>query len=230
MHGTIRRFGVLCLLCVTARFARLADLRWAPLPLSLSFLPTHGGGEYDTARPAKTNSRTTTKTNAATTTSGVSSSELLPPIVKALKRRLQQQDNSGDGEGEGAQVNRVVQEIGQRQYPSDDGGACSCRNPKSGRDCCIRFLRRNHKMGFELVKELAIGGKLGGVLANYNDNSELRESATKRRAPVIDLSYGPRTGSFLTDPDFASAKQDFRQVVVMRNLYRSLISGYLYHK
>jgi len=75
--------------------------------------------------------------------------------------------------------------------------------------CCVRRVGRYHKMGMILLR---------GLFGNKNHNYTRQE--------YIGLS----------PPNYLDPKQqflfraDFRIALVARNIYQSLISGYLYHK
>lgn len=80
---------------------------------------------------------------------------------------------------------------------------CSCQNPTSTFDeCCKRRIMRTHKMGCVMTKDLF-------------------------------ESYGPQVRR-VTEPHSYTytkglPKQDFRDVLVLRDLYDAIVSGYLYH-
>jgi len=79
---------------------------------------------------------------------------------------------------------------------------CSCRNPKASGSCCARIVRRNHKMGYVLV-------------------ASLFQNATN-----VQLSQGAKAANYL-ETNLLSKKKDFRVVLVVRDIYEALVSGYL---
>lgn len=81
---------------------------------------------------------------------------------------------------------------------------CSCTGSlQKIASCCDRRIIRVHKMGYALIS------KLFGAHGNIKTSS----------------LPNPVTSSFFDERDV-----DYRYVVVIRNLYDALISGYLYHK
>ncbi|GKZ01307.1 hypothetical protein MPSEU_001081700 [Mayamaea pseudoterrestris] len=77
---------------------------------------------------------------------------------------------------------------------------CSCFQPS--RECCERLLLCNHKFGFILSKNLY--GPFNHDISRMHIN----------------------LGSF---PNSTAAK-DYRHVVLVRNMYDAIVSGYLYHQ
>ena len=80
---------------------------------------------------------------------------------------------------------------------------CSCiGNLHTLQGCCERNVRRSHKMGQVLT--------LGLFLPFHN---------------IVGV-----TGSFRQGPPVSKQRRDYRDVMVIRNFYDALVSGYLYHK
>lgn len=77
---------------------------------------------------------------------------------------------------------------------------CSCWNPAAMPPCCERSFRRAHKMGYVLTDRLFNTPSL---------RTKISTSQLFRRFP---------------------AEHDYRDVILVRNFYESIISGYLYHK
>ncbi|GKY98205.1 hypothetical protein MPSEU_000778200 [Mayamaea pseudoterrestris] len=77
---------------------------------------------------------------------------------------------------------------------------CSCWNPDAKPPCCERTFRRAHKMGYVLTERLFTTKTFGARIST--------------------------TQSFRRFP----AEHDYRDVVLVRNFYDSIASGYLYHK
>ena len=88
-------------------------------------------------------------------------------------------------------------------------GDCSCRNPTSMKECCQRILFRRHKMGHVLTNTLLI---------DYEPQIQLD--------PRRELNNDPQ--QHLTP--FYPTNKDYRIVILWRDMYSSLVSGYLYHK
>jgi hypothetical protein len=76
---------------------------------------------------------------------------------------------------------------------------CSCFNPKANKTCCERAVRRSHKMGYILIREV------------YKFETEIDVNENFRR-------------------ELPSLNQDYRDVIVTRNWYDAILSGYFYHK
>jgi len=87
---------------------------------------------------------------------------------------------------------------------------CSCYNHDSNTSCCVRTVRRSHKMGYVLTQQLLRRSKL------------LKQVAVTQKFRIDDETAASEGGG--------RGVADFRDVVVTRNWYESLISGYLYHK
>jgi len=82
-------------------------------------------------------------------------------------------------------------------------GDCSCRNPRSSSaQCCSRVLRRTHKMG--------------SVMSTF----------LFRSFPEIGTVWDPAYYNYTT----SLPTTDYRDVLLIRNLFDSLVSGYLFHK
>lgn len=94
--------------------------------------------------------------------------------------------------------------------------SCSClsaKNPGSSGsmpDCCFRGFRRSHKMGFIMTRGFAKSLSFG----EYQ----------------IQLSGWPYRNFDYSEKSFPGNSKDFRVVLLLRNVYKALISGYLYHK
>lgn len=92
-------------------------------------------------------------------------------------------------------------------------GECSCQNPKSNfKKCCKRRILRTHKMGCVMTKDL---------FDAYDGSSSSQSQAGGQIRRVTEPhSYTYTKGL---------PRQDFRDVLVLRNLYDAIVSGYLYH-
>ncbi|GKY99790.1 hypothetical protein MPSEU_000932800 [Mayamaea pseudoterrestris] len=82
--------------------------------------------------------------------------------------------------------------------------SCSCENSDAPWDCCQRTIRSSHKMGYTLTRDLMRKIKLPS-------SSLLNILVTQRKRWEL-----PAT--------------DHRDVVVVRDVYDALVSGYLYHQ
>jgi len=87
-------------------------------------------------------------------------------------------------------------------HPRNFTGECSCLNPNSTLECCSRTFRRSHKMGCVMSMNL---------LEQYPGQYRL---AAEPKFFTYNLGL-PET--------------DYRDVIVLRDLYSSILSGYLYH-
>jgi len=98
----------------------------------------------------------------------------------------------------------------EKQHDENEDDDCSCiierHNKNHRRSCCDRKIIRVHKMGYALIAEL-FGADKGISVASLPDRVDIQfyENASRDVA-------------------------DYRYVIVTRNLYDALISGYLYHK
>lgn len=84
-------------------------------------------------------------------------------------------------------------------------GDCSCLNPRSDSGkCCTRTLKRTHKMG--------------SVMSNHLFDEYV---------PVITKIWDPdsETYNMMIEPP----RIDYRDVLLLRNIYDALVSGFLYH-
>lgn len=83
---------------------------------------------------------------------------------------------------------------------------CSCLTPHR-EGCCSRMIYLNHKMGHELARSLLRGTDSGvKVISAYQDRAKL------------DLKH------------LTNMASDFRIIMLVRGMFDSLVSGYLYHK
>jgi len=85
-----------------------------------------------------------------------------------------------------------------------EGGSCSCRNPHADLQCCRRTIFRTHKMGCVMTESLFV-----------------------KDYPLIQLATEPEHFTYLKQ---GLPQQDYRDVIVLRDIYDSLISGYMFHK
>jgi len=85
-------------------------------------------------------------------------------------------------------------------------GKCSCDNADASFDCCVRTIHVAHKMGIFLSQT---------ILEEYRDQIR-RVSPTHNGLNDVSLS-AYQTGV------------DFREVILLRNVYSALVSGYQYH-
>ena len=82
-------------------------------------------------------------------------------------------------------------------------GDCSCLNPQSdSHRCCYRSLRRTHKMGSVMTRSL------------FNEYE-----------PPIRKVWAPETFNYTE----GRPATDYRDVLVIRNIFDSIVSGYLFH-
>jgi len=105
----------------------------------------------------------------------------------------------------------VAMDLLRRGYPVDTvynfgptrefEGECSCRNPRAEYECCERRIRRAHKMGTVMTKKM------------------FDKHRIKKPCRPYEFAYHDRL------PDV-----DYRDVLLMRNIYDSLVSGYLFHQ
>jgi len=87
--------------------------------------------------------------------------------------------------------------------------ACSCQNPQATPQCCKRVVQRGHKMGHILLSQ---------IFSQFKDDIRLRV-------------LKPKANQYLEDDYVVELpKEDFRHILVMRNIYDSLVSGYQYHR
>jgi len=91
---------------------------------------------------------------------------------------------------------------------------CSCWNSNVSFGCCERYLHRTHKMGVMLTKKLFAGRR-----TNRTTSADILLTSPHGNA---------MSGRDLTIFDHSSYT-DYREVILFRNIYESLISGYLYH-
>jgi len=140
----------------------------------------------------------------------------------------------------------------------DDGGldsSCSCRNGSAApfdERCCRRLFRRSHKMGRVATRTFLKAWRPFFVRTfadptdygyyefdsnggNDGDDQRASSPALPRSAlfslapdPQETQTQRPRSSSFLsTSPP---PLQDFRDAYLFRDLFESLVSGYLYHR
>ena len=81
---------------------------------------------------------------------------------------------------------------------------CSCYNINATIHCCDRSFRRAHKMGFIMTQYLF--------------------------HPLVQQRLVTLSEHFLLHKPPTKAISDYRQVIMTRNWYDALISGYIYHK
>jgi len=93
-----------------------------------------------------------------------------------------------------------------KPFEYNNSTACSCNNPRSKFDCCERLIYRPHKMGFMLSQEIASKYK---PLVQRSDTKRNYKTTSKNLSNLFPV--------------------DHRSVLLMRNIYSSLVSGYLYH-
>jgi len=87
--------------------------------------------------------------------------------------------------------------------PRNFSGDCSCLNPRSSYECCKRDILRSHKMGTVLTKKLFDAYK--------------PQIMAKNKVELFHYwDHLPES--------------DYRDVIVFRNIYSSLVSGYLFHR
>jgi len=83
-------------------------------------------------------------------------------------------------------------------------GECSCENPNASLECCQRTFRRSHKFGCVATMNL---------LDQYGKGSNFKLAAEPKF-----FNYNVKL------PD-----SDYRDVIVLRDLWSGILSGYLYH-
>jgi len=96
--------------------------------------------------------------------------------------------------------------------------------------CCQRAVIRSHKFGFVLVNELfrgINGGNVGDDKVKLVDPGQ--GPGSRRYVSSLVATSSVRAGRNATTAG-ASTARDFRLVLVLRNIYEALASGYLYHK
>jgi len=93
--------------------------------------------------------------------------------------------------------------------------ACSCSNPESTFECCERFVHTAHKMGVTVIHNRVLKGK------HYNSKHKVQRTTPRRNA---DPTMGGRDLGNLTQ---LPPHVDHRDVLVLRNIYDSIVSGYL---
>ena len=105
----------------------------------------------------------------------------------------------------------VVEVLSKKGYASSDalhGVSCSCWNTTAPPDCCERAIFRAHKFGTILVDTLVHSFRYSTVKLRIN---------VKQFPKQLDNTTLPTTS-------------DYRHVVVTRNWFDAIVSGYLYHK
>jgi len=99
---------------------------------------------------------------------------------------------------------------------------CSCKSPPGPPDvaeqCCVRFSQTYHKMGYLLSMSIRRLKLLPISYINYPRLGRIKglQSPWSNRFPVYPHKDVPRD-------------VDFRTVLMIRNIYDSIISSYLYH-
>lgn len=122
--------------------------------------------------------------------------------------------NIAEPENEENSSNDPNQFIGR--LPSGD---CSCFNPHASPQCCERTVRRSHRMGFGLTQELFLQQKIQSNTASSSSSSLYQAQNIKVVKFFRSAPPHPKTGA-----------SDYRDVIFVRNIYDSLVSGYLYHR
>jgi len=90
---------------------------------------------------------------------------------------------------------------------------CSCSNNSAPTDCCVRYLHSAHKMGVNVAKSLL--------------SDPFVKAVGRRRAKTVRRTT-PRRVALYDDLDMTniSALVDSREVILLRNIYDSIISAY----
>ena len=89
---------------------------------------------------------------------------------------------------------------------SGDSSDCSCLNPQAAFECCQRVVHSWHRMGFDYTRNLF---------------------RTKALEPQQHLSILFSKGKVR---ERLGTTADYREVIVGRDVYDAIVSGYLYHK
>lgn len=118
------------------------------------------------------------------------------PAKRLEKIELKKRQTIGSGDTVNNKQQQQEQPLLTPEERKDtDTFHCSCMNPAASRDCCQRVVRRTHKQGYVLTREL------------FNNKSY----------PGIDVTQSFRT----TIP----VNTDYRDVIITRDWYESIVSG-----
>jgi len=101
--------------------------------------------------------------------------------------------------------------IGKQKITIPKSPQCSCLNPGAKFNCCERRFCRTHKMGCLMSEHLFDAYK--PQVRKYTEPSQFRFSHQH-----LDGNKGINL-----------LEVDFREILLLRNIYSSLVSGYLYH-
>jgi len=116
---------------------------------------------------------------------------------------------------------RTTAEYGGVTIPEPNSTECSCSNPGAGPDCCSRNARTEHKFGVILTRKVFRRPTYEGEVAI------LSHSFRALNVHTADLLRDSPSGIGGTaSAEDAPANKDFRDVMVFRNVYSALVSGY----
>jgi len=142
----------------------------------------------------------------------------LPPPSRKANKKQKQRDDAVDGNDDEDDEENKDDDVDLTDGPH---WKCSCRNPKATTECCSRGLFRAHKMGSVLGRQIiAHPGKISKPkykLVRLYD-------ARHERTPEGDDYKRPPT-DFKVDDAVGYPRQDFRHVLIFRDVYDALVSG-----
>jgi hypothetical protein len=121
-----------------------------------------------------------------------------------LERQRAEFANNSDNAGLNVQILSTTE-------PSVRLPNCSCDNPRASLECCQRTVRSSHKMGYILTRDLI-------------HSMQQKTSQNEGKSPLVSLQVTQDKRWELP------TTTDYRDVLVVRNVYDALVSGYLYHK
>lgn len=90
---------------------------------------------------------------------------------------------------------------------------------KSCCNCCTNWIVANHKMGFTLAKQL--------IRERFKSGVSFGQITKDNWENIGDQGH---VNYWFTQPTGSPIYDDFRDVVIVRNLREAIVSGYLYHK
>ena len=100
----------------------------------------------------------------------------------------------------------------------------SSLNGMNNTTCCDRMVMRSHKLGHIWSRDMMI--KIQQTLDQQNFTATTDSNDTSARSPLITLS-SPKQRNVTLPP---WPQNDVRVILLLRNIYSALVSGYLYHK
>ncbi|GKY98087.1 hypothetical protein MPSEU_000766600 [Mayamaea pseudoterrestris] len=87
---------------------------------------------------------------------------------------------------------------------------CNCNNNYTNKTCCRRMVARAHKMGYEWSR------KIGVELRPRLERNNFTNIFVRQEAIDISTAEWPKT--------------DVKAMLILRNIYSSLLSGFVYHR